>query len=65
MFIVIIGAGGAGYYLTKKLVSDEHKIIVIDNNPITLEELNASEHVQNISEIQNNKYNQTAQLKVK
>ena len=39
MFIVIIGAGGAGYYLTKKLVSDEHKIIVIDNNPITLEEL--------------------------
>jgi len=39
LFIVIIGAGGAGYYLTKKLVSDEHKIIVIDNNPITLEEL--------------------------
>ena len=35
----------------------------LDN--ITLEELIASEHVQHISEIQNNKYNQTAQLKVK
>lgn len=32
---------------------------------ITLEELMSSEHVQNISEIQNNKYNQTAQLNVK
>ena len=39
MFIVIVGAGGAGYYLTKKLVSDEHKIVVIDNNPAALEEL--------------------------
>ena len=39
MFIVIVGAGGAGYYLTKKLVSDEHKIVVIDNNPTALEEL--------------------------
>lgn len=32
---------------------------------ITLEELIASEHVQHISGIQNNKYNQTAQLNVK
>jgi len=32
---------------------------------ITLEELMLSEHVQHISEIQNNKYNQTAQLNVK
>lgn len=32
---------------------------------ITLEELMSSEHVQNISEIQNNKFNQTAQLSVK
>lgn len=32
---------------------------------ITLEELMSSEHVQNISEIQNHKYNQTAQLSVK
>jgi trk system potassium uptake protein TrkA len=39
LFIVIVGAGGAGYYLTKKLVSDEHKIVVIDNNPAALEEL--------------------------
>jgi len=39
LFIVIVGAGGAGYYLTKKLVSDEHKIVVIDNNPTALEEL--------------------------
>ena len=35
----------------------------LDN--ITLEELMASEHVQHISEIQNNKYNQTARLNVK
>lgn len=35
----------------------------LDN--ITLEELMASEHVQHISEIQNNKFNQTAQLNVK
>ena len=35
----------------------------LDN--ITLEELIASEHVQHISEIQNNKYNQTAHLNVK
>ena len=39
MFVVIVGAGGAGYYLTKKLVSDEHKIVIIDNNPTALEEL--------------------------
>ena len=39
MFVVIIGAGGAGYYLTKKLVSNEHKIVIIDNNPEALEEL--------------------------
>ena len=39
MFVVIVGAGGAGYYLTKKLVSDEHKIVIIDNNHIVLEEL--------------------------
>ncbi len=32
---------------------------------ITLEELITSEHVLHISEIQNNKYNQTAQLNVK
>ncbi|WP_354625054.1 Fe-S cluster assembly transcriptional regulator IscR [Psychromonas sp. MME2] len=32
---------------------------------ITLEELMSSDHVQHISEIQNNKYNQTAQLNVK
>ncbi len=36
---MIVGAGGAGYYLTKKLVSDEHKIVIIDNNPTALEEL--------------------------
>jgi Rrf2 family iron-sulfur cluster assembly transcriptional regulator len=35
----------------------------LDN--ITLEELMASEHVQHISEIQNNKYKQTAQLNIK
>ncbi|MFT6985600.1 MAG: Rrf2 family iron-sulfur cluster assembly transcriptional regulator [Psychromonas sp.] len=35
----------------------------LDN--ITLEELMSSDHVQNVSEIQNNKYNQTAQLNVK
>ena len=35
----------------------------LDN--ITLEELLSSDHVQHISEIQNNKYNQTAQLNVK
>jgi len=35
----------------------------LDN--ITLEELMSSDHVQYISEIQNNKYNQTAQLNVK
>lgn len=32
---------------------------------ITLEELMASDHVQHISEIQNNKFNQTEQLNVK
>ncbi|WP_372882195.1 Fe-S cluster assembly transcriptional regulator IscR [Psychromonas sp.] len=32
---------------------------------ITLEELMTSEHVQHISEIQNNKFNQTEQLNVK
>lgn len=36
---MIVGAGGAGYYLTKKLVSDEHKIVIIDNNPTALEDL--------------------------
>ena len=35
----------------------------LDN--ITLEELMASDHVQTISEIQNNKFKQTAQLNVK
>jgi Rrf2 family iron-sulfur cluster assembly transcriptional regulator len=35
----------------------------LDN--ITLEELMTSEHVQHISEIQNKKYKQTAQLKIK
>jgi Rrf2 family iron-sulfur cluster assembly transcriptional regulator len=35
----------------------------LDN--ITLEELIASEHVQHISEIQNNKYDQTAQIHIK
>ena len=39
MFIVIVGAGGSGYYLTKKLTSNEHKIVMIDNNPTALEEL--------------------------
>jgi Rrf2 family iron-sulfur cluster assembly transcriptional regulator len=34
----------------------------LDN--ITLEELMTSEHVQHITELQNNKYNQTAQLEV-
>lgn len=32
---------------------------------ITLDELMSSDHVQHISEIQNNKYNQTAQFNVK
>ena len=39
MFVVIVGAGGSGYYLAKKLVSNEHKIVIIDNNPEALEEL--------------------------
>jgi Rrf2 family iron-sulfur cluster assembly transcriptional regulator len=51
--------------LTHSLWAQLSDRIITFLDKITLEELMQSEHVQHISEIQNNKYNQPAQLHVK
>jgi len=39
MFVVIVGAGGAGAYLTSRLSSEGHKVTVIDIDPNAVKEL--------------------------
>ncbi|WP_019615958.1 Fe-S cluster assembly transcriptional regulator IscR [Psychromonas ossibalaenae] len=51
--------------LTHSLWAQLSERITTFLDDITLEELMSTEHVQHISEIQNNKFNQTAQLNVK
>jgi len=39
MFVVIVGAGGAGVYLASRLSSEGHKVAVIDIDPDAIKEL--------------------------
>jgi trk system potassium uptake protein TrkA len=39
MFVVVVGSGGAGAYLSSKLTSEGHKVTVIDINSDALEDL--------------------------
>ena len=40
--IIIIGAGEVGSFLAGKLSSEQHDVTVVEQNPIKVEELNAT-----------------------
>ncbi len=40
MYIVIIGGGRVGYYLTKALLKEGHEILIIEKNPIVCTTIN-------------------------
>jgi len=37
MYIIIIGAGGLGFYLAQLLLEEEHDAIVVDKDPARCE----------------------------
>jgi len=39
MYVIIIGAGDIGYYLTQLLVEENHDVVVIDKDPIVCERI--------------------------
>ena len=40
MYIIIIGGGRVGYYLTKVLLNEDHEVLVIEKNAIVYETIN-------------------------
>jgi trk system potassium uptake protein TrkA len=34
MYIIVVGGGKVGYYLTKELVEEQHEVLLIEQNPI-------------------------------
>jgi len=40
MYIIVVGGGKVGYYLTKELVEAGHEVLVIEKNPAKVEAIN-------------------------
>ncbi len=40
MYIVVVGGGRVGYYLTKALLSEGHEILIVERNPIVCNTIN-------------------------
>ena len=40
MYIVIVGGGRVGYYLTRELLNEGHEILVVEKNPVVAERFN-------------------------
>ncbi len=40
MYIVIVGGGRVGYYLTKALLNEGHEILIVEKNPIVCNTIN-------------------------
>jgi trk system potassium uptake protein TrkA len=40
MYIVIVGGGRVGYYLTKTLIKEEHEVLVIEKSAVVYETIN-------------------------
>ena len=39
MYIIVVGGGKVGYYLTKQLLSDGHEVAVIEKNKQKVEQI--------------------------
>ena len=42
MYIIIIGGGRVGYYLTGQLFEEGHEVLVVEQNPIVVETINGT-----------------------
>lgn len=40
MYIVVIGGGRVGYYLTRALIEEEHEVVVVEQDPAICEAIN-------------------------
>ncbi|MFC2044173.1 potassium channel family protein [Chloroflexota bacterium] len=40
MYIIVVGGGGVGYYLTRELLNEDHEVLVLERDAATCEAIN-------------------------